>query len=225
MNTYFNHNRKLSNSSKLDLLHKQSLNGTDHHHVKQSQLCAASQVRRPPQLWARQPAASKDCASVIKTRQQEVWRGASAVGRRVRTTVCRDILPELERHAAEPASTGGHLPANLPSVGFFTVPLNSVMISASKEQTVLNDSKLPILADPSFSYKYGQLLTCPSLLLLLGHKSCHQLQQHQACTAFPSWGHTSSTDWFLDCSTQPCLCSQLTHAIHLKNKEKNLTSC
>lgn len=41
-----------------------------------------------------------------------------------------NILPQLERHAAEPAATRGHLPDDLPHVRLVTVPLDSVMISA-----------------------------------------------------------------------------------------------
>lgn len=49
-----------------------------------------------------------------------------------RTVAHVDVLPQLERHTAEPAATGGHLADDLPRVSLVTVSLNSVMISARK---------------------------------------------------------------------------------------------
>ena len=44
----------------------------------------------------------------------------------------KEVLPQMERHAAEPAATGRHLPDDLPRVRLVTVPLDCVVISAGK---------------------------------------------------------------------------------------------
>lgn len=54
---------------------------------------------------------------------------ASVIVWRPRTAAHVDVLPQLERHAAEPAATGGHLPDNLPGVRLITEPLDRVVIS------------------------------------------------------------------------------------------------
>lgn len=58
---------------------------------------------------------------------------------RPRTAAHLDVLSKPERDAAEPAAAGRHLPNNLPRVRLVTIPLDSVVISACRAGSALDN--------------------------------------------------------------------------------------
>lgn len=78
-----------------------------------------------------------------------------------------------------------------------------------------SDTQYICLTTYTHCKRRNDVLTCPSLRLLLEHRSSRPPQPHQAGSAFPSWAHTSSTGWSWDCNTPPCPCFLLRRAILL----------
>lgn len=146
------------------------------------------------------------CAPPRHPRSVVVWRPGTAHV---------DVLPQLQRHTAEPATTGGHLPDDLPGVCLIAVPLDSVMIPARTERC--NQSTALLSANQTVSQQISPL-TCPSLLLLPGHRSSHPPQRRRDGSAVLSWEHTWSTGWFWDCNTPPYLCSLSRRATPLRER-------
>lgn len=75
-----------------------------------------------------------------QTKPQEISHLLSSIFTgRPGTAAHLDVLSKPERDAAEPAAAGRHLPNNLPRVRLVTIPLDSVVISARRAGSALDN--------------------------------------------------------------------------------------